>query len=1205
MFGAKPGGFGTTSAAGGFGTFGSNTATASPFGAANNTFGKPATTVGAFGATPAFGTPQATPSLFGQTAPAGGLFGASTSAAPAFGATTTTQGGFGAFGQPQQQQPQQTSLFGTQNNTAPNTSLFGNNNNNSAFGAAKPAGFGTFGQPATQTSLFGAASTSQTTTGGFFGGTTQAGGGLFGAAKPAFGAATPVVGAGNGTAVVKYQPTPSTDTLMKNGQSNQVQTKQHCITFMKEYENKSVEELRIEDYQANRKGPQAGATPGFFGATPAATPFGAAAAQPTQSLFGTTTTSQPSTGLFGGTTTNTFGTTAAPAFGAATGSTFGKTAFGTSAANTSFGGLGQTNTSTFGGLGQAKPAFGQATTGLFGQTQAQPAATNTFGQTQSTFGGFGTQAQAQPAGGLFSGGTANTATGTSAFGGLGAQTTQTSFGFGSNTATNTATGGGLFGAKTANTFAPLGSSFGQNATSTAPAFGSFGTATSTAGGSLFGGTFNKSVAPTFGLNTATSTGSTFGGGLNFGTGSGSLFGNTANKPGGLGTTSLFGNTSTLGAGTNTFGGLGTSTFGGIGTNTVLGGAPGQPAQPAVPIHQQILAMVTSPYGDNPIFKDIKPLAGASEDSLKPTNPSAQKAILEGANQQFKVSPKVTGSGVKVKPVGAATLSKKSLFEGLEEYDSTLEESFSLKPNAKRLIIKPKSATPTITIQNRSSLPPSNPHDSTKESFQNQIPTDPLPPNPQNPDTSRRVSWLQSNALDKVRQAQQRGLSESVLDSTLKEFAPTSNPTIAAQSKDPEPDSPAPAPSTSAAAKKDSVSSTSPINMNDSLLSNRSFLNETVNATVTDLSAVSVSADEAGEPHPTGIVLRRAGYYTIPSLDEILQLMDEDGRCVVSNFTIGRKGYGNVYFNEPIDVAGLNLDEIVHFRHKEVVLYPTNERTPKEDRGAVLREVIPPILKFFISLTHPFNDSAYGATVIGSQPHVIETTLHLLLRVGDYVPQKFIFEMNILVLLFLINLSMYTHANRTRLMTARAPDDYGTPEDSPSRPSRDEMAVQALVEYFYRQDELARYAEKNTDAILDAKSKKNEDIEETVTKLLQKAGHHMEHTLMASYVCLLIGWLVIGSEENETTVRTYLREGNFLMMVSSLEKYYNFLNLTANSDALSVQHVRQTKNIIDNLKRLDATDRAAQPEASTSSAAQPVQQQAPHRYGSRSSTRAHY
>uniref|UniRef100_A0A8D8CT73 Protein wings apart-like n=1 Tax=Culex pipiens TaxID=7175 RepID=A0A8D8CT73_CULPI len=357
--------------------------------------------------------------------------------------------------------------------------------------------------------------------------------------------------------------------------------------------------------------------------------------------------------------------------------------------------------------------------------------------------------------------------------------------------------------------------------------------------------------------------------------------------------------------------------------------------------------------------------------------------------------------------------------------------------------------------------------------------------------------------------------------------------------------------------------------------------------------------------------REISDYVIEWTDELLSKLRKIERClrVLENVTLLNEQNQSYILNYNGGSLVATLAKLFKLVDGEVVLYPTNERTPKEDRGAVLREVIPPVLKIFISLTHPFNDTAYGAGVIGCQPHVIETTLHLLLRVGDYVPQKFIFEMNILVLLFLINLSMYTRANRTRLMTAHAPDDYGTTaeEDSP----RDEMAVQALVEYFYRQDELARYAEKNTDAILDAKSKKNEDIEETVTKLLQKAGHHMEHTLMASYVCLLIGWLVIGSEENETTVRTYLREGNFVMMVSSLEKYYNFLNLTANSDALSLQHVRQTKNIIDNLKRLDAADRVPstssqqQPEASTSAQPQAPQPQQPHRYGSRSSTRAHY
>ena len=51
------------------------------------------------------------------------------------------------------------------------------------------------------------------------------------------------------------------------------------------------------------------------------------------------------------------------------------------------------------------------------------------------------------------------------------------------------------------------------------------------------------------------------------------------------------------------------------------------------------------------------------------------------------------------------------------------------------------------------------------------------------------------------------------------------------------------------------------------------------------------------------------YYTIPPIDDLKNYLSEDGSCIVPNFTVGRDGYGNVYFGKELNVAGLNLDEI--------------------------------------------------------------------------------------------------------------------------------------------------------------------------------------------------------------------------------------------------------------------------------------------------------
>lgn len=66
---------------------------------------------------------------------------------------------------------------------------------------------------------------------------------------------THLVGMSTGT-TIKFAPVTAMDTMIRNGDQKNISTKHMCITAMKPYENKSLEELRLEDYLANRKGPQ-------------------------------------------------------------------------------------------------------------------------------------------------------------------------------------------------------------------------------------------------------------------------------------------------------------------------------------------------------------------------------------------------------------------------------------------------------------------------------------------------------------------------------------------------------------------------------------------------------------------------------------------------------------------------------------------------------------------------------------------------------------------------------------------------------------------------------------------------------------------------------------------------------------------------------------------------------------------------------------
>ncbi|XP_043581568.1 protein wings apart-like isoform X2 [Bombus pyrosoma] len=269
-----------------------------------------------------------------------------------------------------------------------------------------------------------------------------------------------------------------------------------------------------------------------------------------------------------------------------------------------------------------------------------------------------------------------------------------------------------------------------------------------------------------------------------------------------------------------------------------------------------------------------------------------------------------------------------------------------------------------------------------------------------------------------------------------------------------------------------------------------------------------------------------------------------------------------------------LANLYHLCGQEIPIYPTIDPSDKTSTGAVIRECLFAIIKVLINLTHRFNRQSFGSKSLGLQPGVLDCSLYLLLRVPESLPEEKRFDMMMLALILLINLVEQCDDNKQLLIESKAPPSIENIFD-------EESGVECLIDLFYKQEELARAEEQKTDAILDGKKdseqtetvstttkSQEEFIEETVTKLLQKAGRHMEHTLIGAYVVLLLGYLIMDNKDYELLVRSRLPDNNFTTMVSVLQKFFNFMNLTASNEVSSCG-IAATEKVIKFLKVSDA------------------------------------
>ncbi|WVW83374.1 hypothetical protein I302_105393 [Kwoniella bestiolae CBS 10118] len=954
-------------------------------------FGQQQQNTGGFGQTNAGG--------FGQPAQqntGGGLFGGgNTSTAGAtfggFGANTQNQQQSNAFGASRPTFGASGSTFGQTQQQNTGGGLFGSTNTGGGFGStqqntsgglfgAKPATTSTFGSGATST-LFGSKPTT-----------------TFGASAPGQDVlkgpnelqtyradGPPPPPPAQGTASPAYFPTwqgdPSTTAMGKDGPPHLF----HSITGMPPYRGVSWEELRALDYQQNRKEASQqptntfGAATGGFG-QPAAGGFGQPQQQQQTSTFG----AKPAGGLFGstgntfGSTTNTFGSTPANNSGGLFGqsqpqqtqSPFGQSTTGTTGGlfgqpaqnqNSTSGGLfgntsnvfGQNNqqqqqqpaaTNTFGGFGQAKPAFGAGTTGGFGTT-GNTTGSGTFGQTGNTgttgFGGFGQtqqnqQQQQQPAsGGLFGGFGNSTSQPQQNTGGLFGQTNQqqpaaggfgapkpagglfgstttpaaptsTFGGFGQSSTTQPASGG-LFG-NTNNTAAPSTSLFGQPAqqqNTQQPASGGLFGNTSTSGG-LFGAKPATTTPATGGLFGQTQpaqqpaqTGGLFGNTGNTGTG---LFGNTNNaigqqnqqqnnslaKPAGglFGGSSLFGqqNQQQQPAQTGSTGGL----FGSLGQSQpastgLFGSTTAQPAQ-----QSNLSGSMFGGLGQSTAQQQQQqqqPSLTASIDQ----NPYGNNQLFQYTGQKLEYGsqtkkpalPPLTASSYRLTP------STKGKVNKLRGFASPLTGSQS----------PARSGTPLggVSSPGRSSIlnSPAAP-----DRYKGLTDTA-LTPNAFVPRPSIKKLTVTPKVLS-------GGGSGDQLESVLGKSALKSSTGSLAQ---PTPERGAIAPGSPATLffNPPAVNGNGRSENSDSPLRRTAPLAE---------SSLRVSGSERAP--------KKGEYWCKPKMDKLRQLSKQE-LSELHNFTAGRRGFGEVTFLEPVDLTLAPLEDllgtIVVFDQSELSVYP--------------------------------------------------------------------------------------------------------------------------------------------------------------------------------------------------------------------------------------------------------------------------------------------
>ncbi|KAM9728244.1 nuclear pore complex protein Nup98-Nup96-like, partial [Menidia menidia] len=290
----------------------------------------------------------------------------------------------------------------------------------------------------------------------------------------------------------------------------------------------------------------------------------------------------------------------------------------------------------------------------------------------------------------------------------------------------------------------------------------------------------------------------------------------------------------------------------------------------------------------------------SPQRLKPTNPSAQKALTTAGH--YKLTPR-PATRVRPKALGAAG-AKAQLFDGLDDDEPALSSgAFVPRKSIKKLVLKNLNSSQYSGSLRENEDFPQNGHSPVDGDLRGGLGGD-----------------LGGEAAPSLRGEDDPEVTQFYVN-------PIAKPTPQTQTRDLDLDQDQTR--DRAGLGEDTISD---MNLHRAPRGGLELSSEGVSASLGEESLQEDQEETPQPPHPAGLVLTRLGYYTIPSLEDLAELVDENGECVVDNFTVGRRGYGSVFFPGEVNLTGLNLDQVVHFRRKEVIVYPDDKNKPPEGEG---------------------------------------------------------------------------------------------------------------------------------------------------------------------------------------------------------------------------------------------------------------------------------